>query len=60
LDCGPAVDLEASPGCTLVQSAEELKDKAFPECCPVYDCEEGTDVVYEIKADPKEEQQQEE
>ncbi len=46
LDCGPAVDLEQSPGCQLVISAEELKDKQYPDCCPVYDCPEGADVVY--------------
>jgi len=36
----------------LVSDAEAIREKPFPECCPVYDCEEGTDVVYEVKAKP--------
>ncbi len=38
-----------------VVDEEELKTKDFPECCPQYDCEEGTDVVYAIaKSDDQE------
>ena len=42
-DCGPVVDLEASPGCSLVKDGADPKAD-FPACCPVYDCEEGTEV----------------
>merc|ERR1712001_180964 len=44
-DCGPVVDLEASPGCSLVKDGADPKAD-FPACCPVYDCEEGTEVSY--------------
>ena len=44
-DCGPVVDLVASPGCSLVKDAADPKAD-FPACCPVYDCEEGTQVSY--------------
>merc|ERR1711931_497860 len=44
-DCGPVVDLKATPGCTLLKN-EANKKAPFPECCPVYDCEEGTEVKY--------------
>ena len=42
-DCGPVVDLEATPGCSLVKDGADPKAD-FPACCPVYDCEEGTEV----------------
>merc|ERR1711976_300144 len=44
-DCGPVVDLELSPGCQLVKDGADPKAD-FPACCPVYDCEEGTEVKY--------------
>merc|ERR1711981_535133 len=44
-DCGPVVDLKASPGCSLVKDGADPKAD-FPACCPVYDCEEGTEVSY--------------
>merc|ERR1712117_840798 len=44
-DCGPVVDLELSPGCQLVKDGADPKAD-FPACCPVYDCEEGTQVKY--------------
>merc|ERR1712126_740672 len=44
-DCGPIVDLKKTPGCQLLKG--EANPKAnYPDCCPVYDCEEGTEVVY--------------
>merc|ERR1711970_717633 len=44
-DCGPVVDLKATPGCTLLKDEADPK-AAYPACCPVYDCEEGTEVRY--------------
>merc|ERR1712029_159246 len=44
-DCGPVVDVEASPGCQLVKDGADPKAD-FPACCPVYDCEEGAGVKY--------------
>ena len=44
-DCGPLVDLEKTPGCKLVEEQTDAK-AAYPDCCPYYDCEEGTEVVY--------------
>ena len=43
-DCGPVVDLEATPGCFLVKDGADPKAD-FPACCPVYECEEGTEVT---------------
>lgn len=37
------VDLEATPGCSLVKDGADPKAD-YPACCPVYDCEEGTEV----------------
>merc|ERR1711937_900943 len=45
-DCGPVVDLANTPGCTLVKEGGADPKAEFPECCPVYDCEEGTEVKY--------------
>ena len=44
-DCGPVVDVEASPGCQLVKDGADPKAE-FPGCCPVYECEEGAEVKY--------------
>jgi hypothetical protein len=44
-DCGPVIDLKATPGCQLVKDKSDPK-AVFPECCPAYDCEEGAEVVY--------------
>ena len=44
-DCGPVVDLKASPGCSLVKDGADPKAE-FPGCCPVYECEEDTEVRY--------------
>merc|ERR1712105_98038 len=44
-DCGPAVDLKATPGCQLLKGEADPKAE-FPACCPVYDCEEGVEVTY--------------
>ena len=44
-DCGPVIDLKATPGCQLQPDASDRKAE-FPACCPVYDCEEGTEVNY--------------
>ena len=46
-DCGPLVDIERSPGCTLLPITDEDKKKEFPDCCPQFDCEEGTEIFYE-------------
>ena len=46
IDCGPAVDLEKTPGCVKIPIDETHAEKPFPECCPLYDCEEGTKIVY--------------
>merc|ERR1711862_23147 len=54
-DCGPAVDLKASPGCQLLK--DEADPKAdFPACCPVYDCEDPEEVVYVTPPTPKKEE----
>jgi hypothetical protein len=55
-DCGPLVDTEKTPGCTLLK--DEFDPKAeFPDCCPKYDCEEGIEIVYvsanKTKEEPK-------
>merc|ERR1712032_334260 len=57
-DCGPVVDLKKTPGCQLLKGEADPKAN-YPDCCPVYDCEEGTEVVYVTppstkKADKKE------
>jgi len=44
-DCGPVIDLDATPGCTLLTENFDKKEE-FPGCCPVWDCEEGTEVNY--------------
>merc|ERR1739838_701127 len=44
-DCGPVVDLKKTPGCQLLKGEADPKAD-YPDCCPVYDCEEGTEVVY--------------
>ena len=48
-DCGPLVDTDKTPGCVLIPSGEGHTDLPFPDCCPQYDCEEGTEVVYVTK-----------
>jgi hypothetical protein len=47
-DCGPVVDLKATPGCQLLKGEADPKAE-FPACCPVYDCEEGTEVSTELQ-----------
>merc|ERR1712029_629658 len=44
-DCGPVVDLKATPGCQLLKGEADPKAN-YPDCCPVYDCEEGVEVKY--------------
>ena len=39
------VDLKATPGCVLVKDGADPKAE-YPACCPVYECEEGTEVKY--------------
>jgi hypothetical protein len=48
-DCGPLVDTEKSPDCQLLQDQYDTEAE-FPGCCPVYDCAEGADIVYQEKA----------
>lgn len=51
-DCGPLVDTEKSPGCQLVEDAYDAEAE-YPDCCPVYDCPEGTEIIYQEKAGAK-------
>ena len=51
-DCGLIVDLEKTPDCTLLEDQYDQKAE-FPECCPVYDCTEGAEIVYKNKAGVK-------
>jgi len=44
-DCGPVIDLKATPGCQLLKDEADPKAN-FPACCPVYDCEEDAEVKY--------------
>lgn len=44
-DCGPIIDLEKTSGCSLLKDQYDIK-KDYPDCCPVYDCEESADIVY--------------
>merc|ERR1711874_95830 len=44
-DCGPVIDLKATQGCQLLKDEANPK-AAYPACCPVYDCEENTEVKY--------------
>jgi hypothetical protein len=46
IDCGPLVDLEKTTGCELLQAADDITEKEFPECCPQYDCVKGAEIVY--------------
>jgi len=53
-DCGPLVDLEQSPGCKnntelfdLTGEFDATEDKL--SCCPVFECEEGAEIVYKNK-----------
>ena len=54
-DCGPLIDVERTPGCVPIPLTEEAKGEAFPGCCPMYDCEEGTKIFYvgDSPAEPK-------
>ncbi|XP_066961334.1 uncharacterized protein [Macrobrachium rosenbergii] len=49
-DCG--VEPKPSPGCRVKNEAD--KDKPYPACCPVYECQEGASLQYlteeEVKA----------
>ena len=45
-DCGPLIDTDATPGCKLLPAPEDIKELEFPDCCPQYDCEEGTEIVF--------------
>merc|ERR1712098_509850 len=47
-----AVDLKATPGCQLLKGEADPKAN-FPDCCPVYDCEEGVEVKYVEPPKPK-------
>ncbi|TRY61387.1 hypothetical protein TCAL_17164 [Tigriopus californicus] len=44
-DCGPLIDLEATTGCELL-TVEDQAELEFPDCCPQYDCAEGTEIIY--------------
>ncbi len=53
LDCGPLIDLEKTPDCTLVEDDAEgaygeegAEAKEFPECCPKYDCKDDAKITY--------------
>lgn len=47
-DCGPIIDTDLSP-CKLVEDKFNVSEE-FPTCCPVYDCEEGAEIIYKSKA----------
>ncbi|XP_066961335.1 uncharacterized protein [Macrobrachium rosenbergii] len=53
-DCG--IRPKESPGCKIINEAD--LEKAFPDCCPVYECQEGSALQYpteeEIQAAAKE------
>ena len=51
-DCGPLIDTEKTPQCALLEDAYDTEDE-FPDCCPKYDCPEGTEIVYQEKAGSK-------
>lgn len=44
-DCGPLIDLELTTGCELLP-VEDQTELEFPDCCPQYDCAEGTEIIY--------------
>ena len=47
-DCGLIVDIDQTPACKLVEDKFDVKAD-FPDCCPVFDCEEGAQIVYKKK-----------
>merc|ERR1711922_27169 len=44
-DCGPVLDIKNSEGCRILKDASDPKAE-YPDCCPVYDCDEGVEPVY--------------
>lgn len=46
-DCGPLIDLERTPTCSMIPLSDEEKEEEFPGCCPKYECTEGTKIFYE-------------
>ena len=44
-DCGPVIDTEETPGCVLLPDEYNVT-AGFPDCCPIYDCEEDAEIVY--------------
>ena len=54
-DCGPIIDLEATPECEKVSNDKDI-ELDFPSCCPQYDCQDGfnlSNIVYHTKAGAK-------
>ena len=41
------IDTTRTVGCVAMPLTEEEKTGEFPDCCPKYDCEEGTKIFYE-------------
>ncbi|XP_064117661.1 uncharacterized protein LOC135223082 [Macrobrachium nipponense] len=48
-DCGPLP--KQSPGCKIVNEAD--KNKPYPTCCPVYECQPGSALQYPTEAEIK-------
>ena len=48
-DCGPLIDTEKTPECALLEDAYST-EADYPDCCPVYECQEGVEIVYKKKA----------
>ena len=46
-DCGPVIDVEKTPDCQLLTDEYDV-EKEFPDCCPIYDCSEGAEIVYVV------------
>ena len=51
-DCGPLIDTEKTPECQRLEENYD-KDGEYPSCCPVYDCPEGVEIMYQNKAGSK-------
>ncbi|XP_066961329.1 uncharacterized protein [Macrobrachium rosenbergii] len=48
-DCGPLP--KQSPGCKVVNEAD--KNKPYPACCPVYECQPGSTLQYPTEEEVK-------
>ncbi|XP_064117679.1 uncharacterized protein LOC135223103 [Macrobrachium nipponense] len=48
-DCG--IEPKPSPGCRVLNEAN--KDKPYPACCPVYECQQGASLQYPTEQEVK-------